>query len=204
MDFFGKNIDFFQFWTLFESVFGLWGTFFGRIVKTDFYASGRKLWEKWSVSKFLFTEKSFRALGKNSQDFKKNFSNRVFKSAYLRVGETKLSKTNLFRTLFLNKLVQTLGETLFKFWQKFWCMVIEAPFSLTEYRFQETFLKNKLLFNFYWFWAEYFKTVGKNLPPSLSKPQSTRLRKNFRWKKNMLIVTTWYFTSFLVFWVKIC
>ena len=88
-----------------------------------------------------------------------------------------------------------MGESLFKFWQKFWCMVIEAPFSLTEYRFQETFLKNKILFNFYWFWAEHFKTVGEKLPPSLSKPQSTRLRKSFWWKK-MLILSTWFFHKF--------
>ena len=83
-------------------------------------------------------------------------------------------------------------------------MVIEAPFSLTEYRFQEIFLENKLLFNFYWFSAEHFKIVGEKLPQNLSKPQSTRLMKNFRWKKIILIVTTWFFTSFLVFWVKLC
>ena len=103
-----------------------------------------------------------------------------------------------------------MGETLFNFSQKFSCMVIEAPFSLTEYRFRETFLENKLLFNFYWVSAEHFKTIGEKFPQNLSKPQSTRLRKNFRWKKNMLILTTWFFHKFsrflietlLDFWMK--
>ena len=135
---------------------------------------------------------------------RKNFRTGFSKVHSYVSGEPSWEKPTCSETFILYKQVQTLGETLFNFWQKFSCMVLEAPFSLTEYRFQETFLENKLLFNFYWFSTEQFKTVDEKLPQNLSKLQSTRLRKSFRWKKNMWIVTTWFFTSYLVFCVKRC
>ena len=162
MDYFGRNIDFFQFWTLFERVFALWGTFFGQIVKTEFYASGRKLWGNWSVSKFLFIQKPFRALGKNSQDFKKKLRTGFSKVHIYVSGRPSWAKRTRSEIFFYINRFRHWAKHFSTFDKTFHAWLSKLHFLWPSIVFRKLFLRTNFCSTFIGFGWNISKLLVKN------------------------------------------